>query len=152
MNYLADLNNWLVVAVTLAVVVTCVAVHFEVFSHCNRLLAMLSHKPRRRVLFLILTILATHVAEIWLFAGGYYFLVHVVGVGSLAGAGIEFLPDYAYFSAVVYSTVGFGDVVPLGAIRFMAGMEALTGIVMITWSASFTFLEMARDWPVTPRQ
>jgi hypothetical protein len=26
-------------------------------------------------------------------------------------------------------------------------MEALTGLVMITWSASFTFLEMQRDWP-----
>jgi hypothetical protein len=29
----------------------------------------------------------------------------------------------------------------------MTGLEALTGLVMITWSASFTFLEMQRDWP-----
>jgi hypothetical protein len=45
--------------------------------------------------------------------------------------------------------VGFGDLVPHGAIRFMTGMEALTGLVMITWSASFTFLEMQRDWHST---
>jgi hypothetical protein len=56
------------------------------------------------------------------------------------------LPDFVYFSAMTYSTVGFGDAVPVGAIRFLAGMEALTGFVMITWSASYTFLEMQRDW------
>jgi hypothetical protein len=49
---------------------------------------------------------------------------------------------------MVYTTVGFGDLLPQGAIRFMSGMEALTGLVMITWSASFTFLEMQRDWRV----
>jgi hypothetical protein len=49
-------------------------------------------------------------------------------------------------SAMTYTTVGFGDVVPVGAIRFVAGLEALTGLVMITWSASYTFLEMQRDW------
>jgi hypothetical protein len=44
--------------------------------------------------------------------------------------------------------VGFGDIVPVGPIRFMAGMEGLTGLVMITWSASYAFLEMHRDWRV----
>ncbi|MBM3373365.1 MAG: two pore domain potassium channel family protein, partial [Betaproteobacteria bacterium] len=42
--------------------------------------------------------------------------------------------------------VGFGDVVPVGTIRFVAGMEALTGFLMIGWSASFTYLEMERFW------
>jgi hypothetical protein len=45
-----------------------------------------------------------------------------------------------------YTTVGFGDVSPVGPIRFLAGTSALTGFVMITWSASFTFLEMERFW------
>jgi hypothetical protein len=31
-------------------------------------------------------------------------------------------------------------------VRFLAGMEALSGFVLITWSASFTFLEMQRYW------
>lgn len=48
---------------------------------------------------------------------------------------------------MVYTTVGFGDLIPIGPIRLMAGVEALTGLVMITWSASYTFLEMQRDWP-----
>ncbi len=33
-----------------------------------------------------------------------------------------------------------------GPIRFIGGTMALTGLVLITWSASFTFLEMERFW------
>jgi hypothetical protein len=91
-------------------------------------------------------ILSTHVAEIWLFGVGYLTLVRYADLGALMGLPTTELPDFVYFSAVTYATVGFGDVVPVGAIRFLAGMESLTGFVMITWSASYTFLEMQRDW------
>ena len=30
--------------------------------------------------------------------------------------------------------------------QFVAGLEALIGLVMITWSASFMYLEMAKFW------
>ena len=153
MTYLADLDNWIVAITTLAVVSLCIGLHFEVLSNCSRFLPIVSHR-RRRVLFLILIILVTHVVEMWFFAIGYYVLVQFEGLGRLAstailgnGAEIATLPDYAYYSAMVYTTVGFGDIVPVGPIRFMTGMEGLTGLVMITWSASFTFLEMQRDWP-----
>ena len=52
----------------------------------------------------------------------------------------------SYFSAMTFTTVGFGDVYPLVPVRFLAGTETLTGLVLVTWSASFTFLEMARFW------
>jgi hypothetical protein len=89
------------------------------------------------------------VTEICLFPVGYYYLIEVQGLGSLgsmAGEGSTGLSEYAYFSAVVYTTLGFGDLIPVGYIRLLTGMEALTGLVMITWSASFTFLEMQRYW------
>ena len=54
--------------------------------------------------------------------------------------------DAVYMSAVTFTTVGFGDLAPVGPIRFLAGTLALTGFVLITWSASFTYLEMTRDW------
>jgi hypothetical protein len=56
------------------------------------------------------------------------------------------LLDSVYFSAVCYTTLGLGDIVPTGAIRFLVGTESLTGFVLITWSASFTFVEMERYW------
>jgi hypothetical protein len=54
--------------------------------------------------------------------------------------------DVIYFSAITFTTVGFGDLSPVGPIRFLSGTEALTGFVLITWSASFTYLEMERFW------
>jgi hypothetical protein len=152
MSHLSNTHNWIVFVSTLAVVALCIGVHFEILSRCSRLLPVVSHRRRRRVLFLILIILLTHAVDMWLFAFGYFFLVELGGIGTLVGMEVPTLPDLAYFSATVYTTVGFGDVVPSGPIRFMTGMEAITGLVLITWSASFTFLEMQRDWPAGPRQ
>lgn len=145
MTYLNSPGNWVVVACAILIVALCVVAHYEVLSACNRYLPVLSHR-RRRVLILIFVVLITHVAEIWLFGLGYFLLSRSGALGSLAGLPTADLPDYVYFSAVTYTTVGFGDAVPVGAIRFLAGLEALTGFVMITWSASYTFLEMQRDW------
>src|SRR3546814_19788507 len=58
------------------------------------------------------------------------------------------LLDAVYLSAVTFTTVGFGDLAPVGPIRFLCGMEALSGFVLITWSASFTYLELNRFWRV----
>jgi Ion channel len=138
-----------VVLTTMAVVSVIIAVHYEALRNCIRLLPAVTRRRRRRVIFLILIILLTHVAEIWIFAGAYLLLMQWSAFGSIGGE-LESLGllDYVYYSAMVYTTVGFGDLIPEGAIRFMTGMEALTGLVMITWSASFTFLEMQRDWQV----
>ena len=51
----------------------------------------------------------------------------------LAGA----IPDLtlsAYFSAVTYTTTGYGDVVLREEWRLVGGIEALTGILMCGWS------------------
>jgi hypothetical protein len=147
-NSFADPANWIVVLATAAVIALVIGLHYEVLRACIRYLPSVSHRRRRRVVILIFVILMTHAVEIWFFAFAYYFLLQVQMFGSIEGSvEIATLIDYAYFSGMVYTTVGFGDLVPHGAIRFMAGMEALTGLVMITWSASFTFLEMQRDWP-----
>lgn len=56
------------------------------------------------------------------------------------------LLDCAYFSFTSYTTLGFGDITPHGAIRFFPWIESLTSLVLITWTASFLFLEMQRYW------
>jgi hypothetical protein len=146
MANLSNLDNWVVVLSAIVMVGGCVVLHYEVLSLCNRNLPVLSHRRRPRVLILICVVLVAHIAEIWLFGIGYFVLAGNPGFGNLAGLPTTELPDFVYFSAITYTTVGFGDVVPVGAIRFLAGVEALTGFVMITWSASYTFLEMQRDW------
>lgn len=150
MDLITDSEYWAVALSTLLIVSLCVALHYEALVNCSRWLPSVTRHHRRRVLLTILVILVTHVAEIWLFAIAYYVLVARLEIGSFAGVPLEGLPDYTYYSAMVYTTVGFGDIFPAGPIRFLTGMEALTGLVMITWSASFTFLEMQRDWPRRP--
>lgn len=138
--------HWITVGVTAGIVVVCVLLHYETMSLLSRWLHRLGAMRRRRMLVLVFVLLSAHVVEIWIFGAGYLGLAHVAGSGRLAGRDIGGLPDFVYFSAVVYSTLGFGDIFPIGAVRFLAGTEALTGFAMLTWSASFTFLEMQRVW------
>ncbi|HMB73313.1 MAG TPA: potassium channel family protein [Gammaproteobacteria bacterium] len=146
MVYFSNPQTWIVVAVTLIIVTLCIGLHYEILVHCRRYLNQLTDRRRRRVLVLILLILLAHSLEIWLFGIGYALLLEVFDGGELAGAVMNSYVDYVYYSAVVFTTVGFGDITPHGPIRFLTGMEALAGLVMITWSASYTFLEMQRDW------
>ena len=74
-------------------------------------------------------------------------LANDVGYGLVVGlADTSLLVDYVYLSATVYSTLGFGDLLPTGPLRFMVGVESVTGLLLITWSASFTYLEMIQYW------
>ncbi|MEO5607197.1 MAG: ion channel, partial [Polaromonas sp.] len=52
------------------------------------------------------------------------------------------------FSAETYSSLGFGDLIPTGPIRMLAGIEALNGLLLIGWSASFVYIAMERFWRV----
>ncbi|MFL6662236.1 MAG: potassium channel family protein, partial [Rhizobacter sp.] len=51
-----------------------------------------------------------------------------------------------YFSAETYTSLGFGDITPVGPIRLLAGVEALNGLLLIGWSASFAYIAMERYW------
>jgi Ion channel len=139
-------NGWVVLATFLAVG-ACVLIHYEGLTFVSRVLARRHESERRRkVLYGILGVLALHIVEIWLFGLTFYGLLQLPDTGSITGAHPLGLFDAVYLASMCYTTVGFGDVSPVGSIRFLAGTSALTGFVMITWSASFTFLEMERFW------
>jgi type IV secretory pathway TrbD component len=138
--------NLAVVAVTLGATAACVLTHYEGLSLTSRGLARLPGAHRRiKVLYAITSVLLLHVLEIWIFGLVMWALLFWPACGSI-GASALHLFDYIYFSAVTYTTVGFGDLAPVGPIRFLSGTEALAGFVMLTWSASFTYLEMERFW------
>ena len=44
-----------------------------------------------------------------------------------------------YFSITTYTTVGFGDVVLGPGWRLLAGIEGLTGLILVGWSTAFVF-------------
>ena len=57
------------------------------------------------------------------------------------------MPDWAsalYFSAVTYTTTGYGDLVLPKEWRLLSGVEALTGILMCGWSTGFFLAVVTR--------
>ncbi len=144
-------SNWsaniIVVMATLIVVAIVVMLHYEGLNAlAARYASRTSRFERRAVLKVIFWLLLLHVIEIWLFGSAYWMLLKNMTIGNLAGTHTLDLLDAVYLSAITFTTVGFGDLVPVGPIRFLSGTEALTGLVLITWSASFTYLEMTRHW------
>ncbi len=146
MDYANWLSNGLIVVATLALVLLCVIGHYEGLNWLARRLSRREGPRRPRVLYAVLGAILLHIAEIWLFGIGIWALLHLPDAGAIVGISGARLLDSVYLSAVTYSTVGFGDVAPVGPIRFLIGTESLIGFVLITWSASFTFLEMEKNW------
>ncbi|MDG1286377.1 MAG: ion channel [Rickettsiales bacterium] len=73
-------------------------------------------------------------------------MVEVGHIGSLSGEFERGFLSYIYFSAATYSSLGIGDIFPKGPLRFVTGVEVLNGLVLIAWSASFTYLTMEKFW------
>lgn len=137
----------LIALVISGVVVTiCVVLHYEALRFLSHTVGAHVHK-RIGVLVVMLGLLVAHVLEIIIFALGYIMMQYGAGLGHISGMDGGNLFDFIYYSSVVYTTVGFGDLLPVGAIRILTAAEGLTGLAMITWSASFTFLAMQRFWP-----
>jgi hypothetical protein len=138
--------NAIVVAATVAVVSLCVLLHYEALLWLSSHLKRLAGRRRRRVLVGVYALVLIHVLEIWLFGFTLYALAALPGAGSIVGQASVGLLDAVYLSAVSYTTVGFGDLAPLGPLRFLIGTESLLGLLLIGWSASFTYIEMEAFW------
>lgn len=133
-----------------ALIALAVFIHYETLYTLASFLPKLSRiPPRYRVLLGVFAILIAHAVEIWVFALGYFAMVNL-GMGNLFGMTTpDLLGDCVYLSWIAFTTVGFGDVAANGDLRFLPGLEALTGFVLITWSASFLFIEMQKFWPMS---
>jgi Ion channel len=82
----------------------------------------------------------------WLFVlvAVWMVLLHLVEISVWAVAYYSYgaMPDLQsalYFSAVTYTTTGYGDLVLPKEWRLDGGVEALTGILMCGWSTGFFF-------------
>lgn len=95
---------------------------------------------------LVCGLLLAHVLEVMLFGLTYCGLIDGNTYGSIIGSQSPGLAECTYFSFSNYTTLGYGDLVPSGPLRFMAGVESLTGLVLIAWTASFMYLQMRRIW------
>jgi hypothetical protein len=137
------MKDILATLISVLLVGICVTIHYEVLSALSRRV-YLPGRHRWLILASVFGALAAHVLEIWIFGAGYWVSVEVLELGRILKSHEPF--DYVYYSAMVYTTVGFGDLIPEGPTRMITSTEALMGLSLITWSASFTYLQMQRVW------
>ncbi|MDD4880613.1 MAG: potassium channel family protein [Gallionellaceae bacterium] len=123
-------------------------IHFECLRGLSAILPRLAVSDRARVLFGVLGTLIAHMLEIVLYGVAYYFLRDHFSLGNFVGHFADSFATFLYFSAETYTSVGFGDIFPTGMLRMVCGFEALNGLLLIGWSASFTYVFMEHFWNI----
>src|SRR5262245_1677877 len=129
------------IAIALLLMAACVSIHALGLTAALRWLRRrpapdVDHATPRVVGWLICIaawVIVLHLAQILVWAGAYL------------GYGV--MPDLAaatYFSAVTYTTTGYGDLVLPAGWRVMGGVEALTGILMCGLSTGLFFAAFAK--------
>lgn len=101
--------------------------------------------PRSRLWIIIQSatlMIVLHFVEIllWAFA---YLLVAKDELPSLESA--------VYFSAVTFTTLGYGDITLSSEWRLLSGFEAIGGIVLIGWTTAFLFAVLQKTWSLVDR-
>jgi hypothetical protein len=130
-------------------VLATVMVHYEALRLLDWTVRRLKQLHRLRILVVVLGCFCAHIVEVVIFAVGLYLSATSLGLGLIEGVVGDGFRDYLYLSIVSYTSLGIGDIYPTGHLRLLVGVEALIGLMMITWSATFTFLEMKNLWDDT---
>jgi ion channel len=127
-------------------IVLTTLIHYEVLRALTVILPVFIIPARSKLLVVIFGAFIAHAAEIILYAVAIHVIVHNVGVGTLHDSTNPALSTCLYFSAETYTSLGYGDFLPGGELRLIAGVEALNGLLLIGWSASYTYIAMERFW------
>jgi hypothetical protein len=126
--------------VSLLLILMSAAIFYEILAHIWVRLPKLEGRPRLQILITIVSAFIGHTITIWLFGTAYYLLANHAGFGDLRGNTEHEFMDYIYFSGVSYSSLGLGDVYPVGGLRLLIAVEALLGLILIGWTITFTYL------------
>lgn len=133
-------------------VIACATIHYEVLWRLNRVLQRSAISPPRvAVLIAVLGAMLSHVCQIALFALVFYLMPIRSGAPLGGRTGDLGYGEFLYFSMETYTSLGLGDVYPIDTLRLLVGIESITGLLMIGWTATFTYLEMQRFWQAPDR-
>jgi len=146
-----EIAGWTIAMILAGVTI---GIHYEIMRIVSDTIlpwAMNRFRDRRVIVIMIVALMLGHIAEIWLFALSFLLVSHWPALGYLSGEVDGSWSSFLYFSATNYTSLGYGDIIPHGPLRGIAISEALIGLLMIAWSASFAYLKMERLWDSHPR-
>lgn len=129
---------WVVAIATMLVLVT-LFVHYEALHRVSVWMPKAVLSGHASMLVVVTAAVFAHLIEIGIYAGCYYLMESRLDLGRIGGDVEGNWLDYFYFSMAMYTTLGVGDLLPRGPMRLVSGIESLVGLLMITWSASFTY-------------
>lgn len=139
------MQNFIIAAcVSFGLISFCVAVFYEIMAHVWVLLTKLEGHPRTQIFVTVMSSFLAHTIAVWAFGLAYYGLSHWFNFGQLEGKIDHEVLDYIYFSVVSYSSLGLGDVYPVGGLQLLVGVEAITGLILIGWTITYTFIVTER--------
>lgn len=143
----------LYVLICISMVLAVIAIHHEALSFVGKILLPRFSRPRRwHVSLTVFIFVCAHIIEIVVCAFAFYISGEFLGIGNLLGAHFNnTFNSYLYYSFASYTSLGLGDIYPVGFLKLLTGVEALVGLLMIGWTASFLLLEMRSFWSLTPR-
>lgn len=94
---------------------------------------------RKSVPLTLFLLVLAHIIEIAAYATAYWIAAELLKIGSFGGGSALTSLDYFYYAAETYSSLGYGDIFPVGEIRLIASIGPLNGILLLAWSGSFLF-------------
>ncbi len=121
-----------------------VGLHYELLVLTSSVVRALPGSGRADVVPAVVLALVAHFVEVIAFGIGWFLLIRAGAVELSTPS--PTLVDAIYFSGSVYTSLGFGDIVPVRGGRFLVVIEAVTGLVLIAWTASFTLYQMREHW------
>jgi potassium channel LctB len=80
------------------------------------------------------------IAAFW-FAVGFLLSIEI-GLGDLQGSSSLYFIEIYYFSLINLTTLGLAQLEPIGHLSFLSGLEAMTGFLLVSCSASLIFKTM----------
>lgn len=134
----------LAIILALTVVIGSAAAHCEAIRSPDRF-ARRAERPCPARLVVIRSRVGLHLPEIGADALLFALRARFVAFGVFQGAPLASPRDDFQYSAEAYSSLGYGDVNPTGALRRIASVAPLKGILLLTWSGSFLF-PLAENW------
>ena len=137
------LLTWLITA---GLVVLSVILHYEALRLLDWWIRRLKKLHRPGMVLIVLGCFCAHIVEVMVFAVALFLSATRLQLGAIQGVLERHFVDYFYVSISSYTSLGVGDIYATGDLRIIVGVEALIGLMLITWSATFTFLEMKAVW------
>jgi hypothetical protein len=127
--------------VSIAVSVCNIAIHAVVMAAVLRVARIADERATSRqslrlvavMIAIVSVLMAAHIAEVFVWAFAYM----MVGIAP-PGA------DLVYFAFVNYTTLGYGDVIPIERWQLLGPMTAMNGVLLFGWSTAVIFAILRR--------